>query len=357
VAIAEDTLKILNVIGAGLIGLERMKAVQALQKQGHALKIGRVLDPYQPNLPSYAATYGFTPIQRMEEMLDLPCDLLVIACPHDIATEVACNALRKGHNVLLEKPMGRSLAEAEAIERSAAEGKGQLRLGVNYRFMPGPASLRQDLKENRFGSLISVNIKMGHGGKSGDERTWKLDPVRCGGGALLDPGVHLLDMIRYLLGAMPTIVGSQSWSGFWRTGIEEEVHIMGHIDSTLIGLQVSVVSWLSTFEVIVLGTEGYGRINGRGRSYGPQIYRRGLRWGWRGGKSQIASEEEIVNDPCEGSFADEMATILGFEPMIEGTTVELLGGLELMRFYDQCRKSIIVDGNAAKDLPKLTQSN
>jgi len=349
-AFTEGFVKKINLIGAGLIGVERMKAIQKLQKRSYPVVLQHVFDPYQPNLKDYAATYGFKPLETIEEILAMPCDLLVIACPHDVATDLTCRALIAGHKVLMEKPMGRFLKEAEAIGQSAAQG-GLLWLGLNYRFMPGLARLRQDLAENRFGPLISLNMKLGHGGKPGDEKIWKLDPVRCGGGALLDPGIHLLDLVNYLLGEVPTVVSAQSWSGFWKTGIEEEVHLSFRLDQTLIHLQVSVVTWISTFEVIVVGTDGYGKVIGRGRSYGPQVYRRGQRWGWLGGKSQTASEEEIVNDSCENSFADEIAAILGFPSMVEGIPVELPQALELMRFYEQCRSAVMLNANMPEKPP------
>lgn len=336
-------MKSINLIGAGLIGVERMKALQSLQKRDYPIVLKYVFDPYQPKLMNYAATYGFKPVSTIEEMLDIPCDLLVIACPHDVATELTCRALMAGHAVLLEKPMGRFLEEAEAIAQSAIKGNGRLWLGLNYRFMPGLASLRQDLLMHRFGQLISLNMKIGHGGSPGDEKTWKLDSTRCGGGALLDPGIHMIDLMRYFFGVLPTLVSVQSWSGFWKTGIEEEVSLMFHHDGTLIHLQISLVNWVSTFEVMALGTDGYGKVVGRGRSYGSQIYRRGQRWGWRGSKSQSASEEEVVNDSCENSFADEMAGILGMPSLVAGTTVELPQALELMQFYEQCRFAMVTN--------------
>ena len=53
-------------------------------------------------------------------------------------------------------------------------------------------------------------------------------------------------------------------------------------------------------------------VEGRGRSYGPQIYRRGRRWGWQSGRSQGESEELVVDkDSGAGSFMRETALVLG----------------------------------------------
>ena len=174
---------------------------------------------------------------------------------------------------------------------------------------------------------------MGHGGRPGDERTWKLDPVRCGGGAMLDPGIHLLDLMRLMAPDEAVLEGQHAWEGFWKTGIEEDVHLLFRTGLTTVSMEVSVVRWRSQFEIFALGTEGYGQVTGRGRSYGPQVYRRGRRWGWQNAQSQVASEEEVVVDDCEDSFADELSACLGLGPVPSIMPAQITDGLAVMRLY------------------------
>lgn len=76
-----------------------------------------------------------------------------------------------------------------------------------------------------------------------------------------------------------------------------------HTKKTIFNTQISLNRWRSTFKIEVNGTEGYGVVEGRGKSYGPQSYRTGTRWGWQSGKSQAQSEILMVDkDPCEDSF-------------------------------------------------------
>jgi len=329
-------MKTIHLIGTGLIGQERLKAIKKLQERGLGVKVGCVFDPYQPKLAALAKDYNFTIAQTPEQLLEIPSDLTVIACPHDIAAEQSCRALKAGHKVLIEKPMGRNLSEANAIMQAAKNGKG-FHLGLNYRFMKGVSALINDWKSKRFGEPISIRMEIGHGGKPGDDKTWKLDPVRCGGGALLDPGIHVLDLCSILAGKSPDIVGVTNWSGFWKTGIEEDVQLLLKSGSLNISLEISVVRWRSHFEIFALGTEGYGHLSGRGRSYGPQIYKRGKRWGWQNAKDQATSEEIIVNDSCEDSFADELAAYLGLAPEVTSYITNPIDGLELMRLYETIR--------------------
>jgi len=332
-------MKTVHLIGTGLIGQERLKAIKKLQARGLAVKVGHVFDPFQPKLVELSKEYNFTITQSLQQLLDTPADLTVIACPHDVAAVQSCTALRAGHKVLIEKPMGRNLVEANAIMQAAKNGKG-FHVGLNYRFMKGVSSLMTDWKSKRFGKPISVRMEIGHGGKPGDEKTWKLDPLRCSGGALLDPGIHVLDLCSILAGKSPDIIAATSWNGFWKTGIEEDVQLLLKSGQLNISLEISVVRWRSHFEIFALGTEGYGHLSGRGRSYGPQIYKRGKRWGWQRAKDQASSEEIVVNDSCEDSFTDELAAYLGFTSDVNTEITNPNDGLELMRLYESVKMKL-----------------
>ena len=153
-------------------------------------------------------------------------------------------------------------------------------------------------------------MQFGHGGGPG-QGSWKLDPVRAGGGVLIDPGIHLLDIITRLEGHPPKFVGGVAWSGFWNTGIEEDVHfIAAGSTSPVYDVKVSIVRWRSLFRLEVHGLEGYGIVEGRGRSYGPQRYLRGPRWGWQNHKSQMEAEELVVETDGTDVFIEEMRTLL-----------------------------------------------
>jgi hypothetical protein len=58
------------------------------------------------------------------------------------------------------------------------------------------------------------------------------------------------------------------------------------------------------------GTEGYGVVAGRNRSYGPQTYLRGPRWGWREAQDQASSEKLILTSNGLDVFRDETTALL-----------------------------------------------
>jgi predicted dehydrogenase len=203
--------------------------------------------------------------------------------------------------------------------------------------MAGVRHLVDDVAGGRLGEVVSVSLHLGHGGRPGDESTWKLDPARAGGGALLDPGIHLLDLALLLAGGPVVVAAAIGYRGFWRTGVEEECHVLMRAGGAIVNAQASVVRWRSTFAVAAHGTDGYGIVSGRGRNYGPQTYVRGPRWGWLDRPSQAASEELVVTTDCEDVLATEIAAALGEPPETCAPLADHTAALAALRLYDQAR--------------------
>jgi predicted dehydrogenase len=298
-----------GLVGLGLIGRERLLAVQALREQGHPVELAGVLDPDPERVEFARARTGAAAAHDLAGLAAMQPDWFVVATPHDTAMDVVPRLLRTGAKVLVEKPLGRSLAEAEAV--AAVASPGQLWVGLNYRFFAGISALYADVRRGTFGRPIAVGAVLGHGGAPGMEKGWKLDPVRAGGGALIDPGIHLLDLALLLAGEALEVRGGSTWTGFWGTGVEEECHLLlAGSRLPAVNLQISIVRWRSTFRLEVHGDEGYGVVDGRGRSYGPQTYRRGRRWGWQNAPSQAESEELVLETSGDDVFTRELGALL-----------------------------------------------
>jgi predicted dehydrogenase len=334
------------IFGAGLLGRERIKAVRLLRERGLDVAVSGVYDPFLADAPKVLADLDVPAYADPAAIWANRPDLVVIATPHDIAPEITVTALGHGLNVLLEKPMGRGMAEAELIFAQQRH-PGQLWVGFNYRFFEGLSAALADLRAGAFGKLISINMLLGHGHQPGAEQSWKLDPIKAGGGCLIDPGIHLLDLCHYFAGPAVRAVGGTTWSGYWNTGIEEECNLLLDADGVAINLQVSIVRWRSTMRIELHGTEGYAIITGKNRSFGPQTYVRGPRWGWRAGCTQADSERTIVETSGEAVFADELAGLLWPRPDAVAQPCDADGGMASMRLLADCRRVLgLSDGES-----------
>lgn len=324
-------------IGFGLIGQERFKSIQALREQGKQLEVSGLYDPF---LAKEKVPAGVRQYASLEEVYADKPDWLFIAVPHDEGVRMAKEALGQGFQVLIEKPLGRNLAEAKDIMQAAIRPK-QLFVGFNYRFYAGVAQAVKDVRSGKFGQLISINMLIGHGCQPDITKGWKLDPVKAGGGCLIDPGIHMLDLCQVFAGRPDLKVRSGwAWDGFWKTGVEEETHVLLEADGYLINLQVSIVKWRSTFRIEINGTDGYGIITGRNRSYGSQKYVTGPRWGWQTAKSQADSEQVVLETSGNDVFDKEIDALV-FQR--EDVAVKPCSGeeaVESMRLLDECRQAM-----------------
>jgi predicted dehydrogenase len=330
-------------VGAGLIGQERISALLNLIKAGRNVELAAVHDPYLKDPPEIIKKNGLRLVPSLDEIFSAGPDWIFISTPHDAAVELVKTALARGHNVLVEKPLGRNLAETSALV-AAQVRENQLYVGCNYRFYDGINALLADVQQNVFGNIISVNMMLGHGGNPKDKLSWKLNPEKAGGGVLIDPGIHMLDLCQ---GMFPNLQVENvlGWHGFWKTGIEEEAHVLMKNGQSIINLQLSIVRWRSMFRIEINGDEGYGIVEGRGRSYGRQRYVRGKRWGWMAGRSQKDSEEIVAETDGDAVFEKEISALLfgnAQNSIAPCNGSEAMAGMKLL---EVCRGKI---GNASR---------
>jgi predicted dehydrogenase len=336
------------VIGGGLIGQERLEAIKRINEiSNSALEVSIVVDLDRSRLEKISEKYQCLVSGNLADAFLVKPDWVFISTPHEYVSGIIKECFEHKCNVLIEKPLGRSFNECNKIIEMKPQDI-QLAVGFNYRFYLGIRKAMQDALDGRFGKIISVNMVLGHGNAPGMEKTWKLDPVKCGGGALIDPGIHLLDLVLSLSNGSIDVMQGASWSGFWDTGIEEEVHvIMKDSLGTVFNIQASLNRWRSNFRLEINGVDGYGIVEGRGRSYGPQSYRVGKRWGWQSGLNQADSEEVLIDsDPSNDSFLHQTAMLLsislpGFE--LESNQLNICNEIragQVMSLLDACRKSL-----------------
>jgi predicted dehydrogenase len=284
------TLQVL-VVGHGLIGKQRARAVLTLGQRHGAVLAGTV-DP----APRDRALYGGAPhYASIDDVPTASYDAAVVAVPHHFAERICLRVFASGKPVLLEKPLGLNLSQARAIHDAAAEVHLPSFVGYNYRFLPTMRVVYPRIASGTLGELRSVDVFLGHGGHPNAAKDWKLQPETSGGGALIDPGVHLLDLILSVAPEVQTEAVAAT-RGFWETGIEEDFVAILRAGRMLATVRVSLIRWVNTFRIDFSGDDGYALVEGRGGTYGAQVARLGRRWGWNDGTRRTQKETEEVKD-------------------------------------------------------------
>lgn len=304
---AVSALRVL-VVGHGLIGRQRAAAVHDLSAE-LPVRLAATVDPVARDPELYG---GIPHLSSLDGVAADDYDAAVVALPHTLAVTAAARIIETGHPVLIEKPLGTSAQDAHALETAAGRLERPSFVGYNYRFLPHVRDLFAAVADGRLGTLRTIDMLIGHGGHPGSAEGWKLRPDRGGGGVLLDPGVHLLDLLLSLDGDAE-LEHVAATRGFWGTGIEEDVAATFCHDQMLATVRVSHIRWVNTFRIEVVGDDGYALLEGRGGNYGPMISRLGRRWAWDGdpaGRSQRETEEVHDYSARNRSLEDELTAVI-----------------------------------------------
>jgi predicted dehydrogenase len=127
----------------------------------------------------------------------------MIALPNHLHAPVAIQAMEAGKHVLVEKPIARNSAEALAmIEARDRTGK-TLMVGMNQRFSPKRAALKQLIEEGELGDVYYAKAwwrRRRVGAGLWQRGNWFLTPELSGGDPLIDLGIHVLDLALHLMG-------------------------------------------------------------------------------------------------------------------------------------------------------------
>ena len=201
-------------------------------------------------------------------------DVVIVATPHDQLADLACLALRAGSHVLVEKPAGISSADIERIATAAAEADRVVKVGFNHRFHPGTARAIAEARSGRFGEVMFVRARYGHGGRLGYEQEWRLKPEISGGGEMVDQGMHLLDLTYAILGEVP-LHAALLRNHFWTAPVEDNAALLlgDPLDRSAPWAQLHVTwtEWKNLFSLEIMCRTGKLQVDGLARSYGPQV--------------------------------------------------------------------------------------
>jgi predicted dehydrogenase len=130
----------------------------------------------------------------------------LVAVPSGLHAPMASRLLKRGIHVLCEKPMAPTIEECNAMVEAARDGGAALMVGHQKRFVASALQAKRWLDEGRLGRIQHVSASMGMPASLWQSRTpYVRDRALAGGGVLLDSGVHLIDLVLWLLGPIDDV--------------------------------------------------------------------------------------------------------------------------------------------------------
>jgi len=192
----EEAMMRIGIYGAGQMGAAHVRHFAAVPDT----TVVGVADADEQRAKAAAAPIGATPCPDLNALLTMHPDAVVIVVPNVHHAQAAVTALERGVHVFCEKPMATTVGDARRVLQTVERTGRMYQMGFNRRFAPVYAGVRELLAGGA--KVFSGTMKM----NDGDMRTpaWFSDP-KISGGFMYDTGIHLLDLVRWLLGPIQEV--------------------------------------------------------------------------------------------------------------------------------------------------------
>lgn len=190
----------IGILGAGMVARYHQQAAAACADLG--ARLVAVGHPDRARSDAILAAFGAPRLDPAELLAHPDVDIVCICTPSGNHAAEAIAAARAGKHVLVEKPMALTLADADAM--IAAANQAGVRLGVvlQRRTEPVFQRLRAAITAGELGRLTLGVVTMpyyrpqSYYDQAGWRGTWAAD----GGGVLMNQGIHLIDLLVWLMG-------------------------------------------------------------------------------------------------------------------------------------------------------------
>ncbi len=195
-----------GVIGAGAIS-------QALHFPGYKkdkrATLAAFADPTAERHAEVIEKFGkLAPYTDYREMLAKEkLDIVSVATPNAFHAEQAIAAFNAGCHVLCEKPVATTLKEADAILAAAKRARKKLMIGFSHRMFTGPQKCKELLTKGAIGTPFMIRVRFAHGGPypGWAKNSWFYNKKLSKGGAMLDMGIHAIDLCHWLIGPVKNV--------------------------------------------------------------------------------------------------------------------------------------------------------
>jgi len=208
---------------------------------------------------------------------DAKIDVVFISLPNQFAAEASSLSLQKGLHVFCEKPPARTHAELLAVkEQSLKSPNLKLMYGFNHRFHLSVEEAKSIIDSNSLGRIINMKGLYGKSQMiSFNQTDWRTSREAAGGGILLDQGIHMLDLIRYLSSQSFTQVFSFIDNAFWNFDVEDNAYVLMKSPKGVVAqLHSSATQWRHVFNLEITLEKGsliLGGLLTGSKSYGDEV--------------------------------------------------------------------------------------
>ena len=257
-----------GIAGYGVVGKRRHKYID-----GHpAFQVAAVCDVAFEQSGSFDD--GIRYYSDYNSLLEEELDVLFVCLPNYLAPEVTISGLEANLHVFCEKPPGRTIEDIErVIDTERKHPELCLKYGFNHRYHHSVREALRLVESQELGDVINLRGAYGKSKIISFDSTWRTERDLCGGGILLDQGIHMVDMMRLFAGEF-TQVHSFISNDFWKHDVEDNAYALMRTEAGIVAmLHSSATQWRHRFQFEITLSRGQIILDGilsGSKSYGAE---------------------------------------------------------------------------------------
>ena len=263
------------IVGAGLQCRRRAPALVD-SKDDTLVSIASL---HKDHAEKMASQFGCQAADTWQDVIaDGSIDAVIVCTPPHVHAEISIAAMEAGKHVLCEKPLTRTVEEAEAMIITAEKTGRILKCGFNHRHHPAIWEAKQRLDRGELGRPLFARCRYGICGRPGYEKEWRADPGQAAGGQFIEQGTHGIDLFRWFLGELVEVSSMTSTHYFKDQPLDDGgMALFRAANGATAMLHSTLVQWKNLFSFEVFGEDGYIEVEGLGGGYGTETLSVGRR--------------------------------------------------------------------------------
>lgn len=253
------------IIGAGLVGKKRALALPK------GVKLITVCDINRKLGQKFAKDFDCNYEKNWNNIIgNKIIDAIFVCVTNNNLAKIAQAAIKSSKHVLIEKPGGINVTEINDTYKAYLKNPVVVTFGYNHRYHPAIQKAKQITDSKKYGPILFIRARYGHGGRLGYEKEWRFQKSISGGGELIDQGCHLIDLVTFFCEEMNQATGFVT-NLFWNTRLEDAAFIvLRNKKNQIAQLSVTCLEWKNIFCFEIMLERAKIQIDGIGGSYGKE---------------------------------------------------------------------------------------
>lgn len=275
---------------------------------------------------------------NFDELIASDIDAVIVSAYVKVAADYVMRALKAGKHVFCEKPPAATIMEMQEVLDVERASNKILKYGFNHRYHFSVQEAKKLINQGEMGRLLWMRGIYGKAGSIDFHKNWRNYKEYSGGGILIDQGIHMLDLMRYLAGEEFHYISGCLTQSYWNVECEDNAFLLLKSNSDVVAtLHSTANQWQHKFLLEMTFEDGYINLDGilsSTRSYTPETMIVGRREfedvTFAMGKPKETKTYFEYDKSWNYEIDEFISAIRGSSPVVNGTSKDALAVMKLV---------------------------